>query len=396
MSRIKLKSTRIIVLSATAILLAIVILIFSSLFFLKTTNDSLAEVDNSYNRKQGVILRMTHIVRERSMLMLTMYLEDDIWNMDDQYMKFNRQTLAFIRLRDQLLKLGLTETEQQEFEMILALIRKTEPLQNEIVERIRSGGDKTLRNDISRNDLPLEYKLLDMFNTLSNNTRENAHQMRQRARQAYIHSVFIVTLVSLVIALGITALMYRSLRKIQTIELGLIKETASLGWDATHDHLTNIFNRRWLVHKIGQLNSNEANAYSVNSIIYIDLDDFKPVNDRYGHAAGDSYLIEFCREVEHHIRQNDIFARIGGDEFVILLKNCSLGKAQNIAELILENIRTFTITFEGNNITVNCSIGLLEFKPGDDSLDDMLHKVDALCYEAKRLGKNNIYSNYAL
>lgn len=381
-------------LSTTAVLFAIIILIFSSLYFLKTTNDNLAEVDNFHNRKLDIILRMTHIVRERSMVMLTMYLEDNVWNVDDLYMRFNRLALDFTQLRDQLIMLGLTEVEQQALEKILAMIRKTEPLQSEIVERVRSGGDKNLRSDISHNDLPLEYKLLDMFNTLSSNIRENARQARQNARQAYIHSVSIVTLVSLIIAFGITALMFRSLRKIQTIELGLIKETASLSWDATHDHLTNIFNRRWLTHKIKQLNSNEADVHSVSSIIYIDLDDFKLINDSYGHAAGDLYLIEFCREVEHHIRQNDIFSRIGGDEFVILLENCSFDKAREVAGLILENVRTFAIKFEGNSIIVNCSIGLLEFQPHDDSLDEMLHKVDALCYEAKRLGKNNIYSNY--
>lgn len=305
----KLKSTRIIVLSATSILLSIMVLAFSNLYFLKTTNNNLTVIDNTLNRKLDIILRMTYIVRERSMIMLTMYLDDDVWNVDDGYMKYNKLALDFIQLRDQLVKLGLTEIEQMELSKALAFIRQTEPLQNEIVERIRSGGDKTLRADISSKDLPLEYKLLDIFSSLSNNVRENTHQARQQARQEYSRSVFIIAMFSLFISLVILVLMYRSLRKIQTIELGLINETTSLSWDATHDPLTNIFNRRWLSYKIEQLNNGESDKRTVHSIIYLDLDNFKPVNDRFGHAAGDRYLIEFCREIEHHIRYNDTFAR---------------------------------------------------------------------------------------
>lgn len=387
----KLKSTRIIVLSATSILFSIIVLAFSNIYFLKTTNNNLTVIDNTLNHKLDIILRMTYIVRERSMIMLTMYLDDDVWNVDECYMKYNKLALDFIQLRDQLTRLSLTEIEQQELDKAFSFIRQTEPLQNEIVERIHSGGDKKLREDISSKDLPLEYKLLDIFASLSNNVRENTHQARRQARQDYTRSVFLLAMFSLFISLTIIVLMYRSLRKIQTIELGLINETTSLSWDATHDPLTNIFNRRWLSYKIDQLNSSEPDKRTVHSIIYIDLDNFKPVNDRFGHAAGDRYLIGFCREIEHHIRHNDVFARIGGDEFIILLENCDTDKARSIADNIITKVGTFTIDFEGNSLSTNCSIGLLGFKPGTNSCEELLQQADTLCYEAKRLGKNKVY-----
>lgn len=391
MTGIKLKSTKIIVLSAAAILLSIVVLVVSNFYFLKSTNYNLTEVDNLHNKKLDIILRMTHIVRERSILMLTMYLDDDVWKVDEQYMKYNKLARDFILLREQIQTLVLTNVEQQQLDTAFTYIRMTEPLQNEIVERIRAGGDTQLRSDISLKDLPLEYKLLDIFNLLSNNIRENAHAARQHSRQLYTRSVLSVGMVSLLITISIVILMYRSLRKIQTLELGLIKETTSLSWDATHDPLTNIFNRRWLSYKIEQFQRNEADKQDVHSIVYIDLDNFKPINDRFGHATGDRYLMGFCREVEHHIRHNDIFARIGGDEFVILLDNCDLDKARDIADNLLKKISTFSIDVEGNKIATNCSIGLLSFNHDATDFDELLHQADALCYEAKRLGKNNVY-----
>jgi diguanylate cyclase (GGDEF)-like protein len=395
MTAAKLKTPKIVLLSASAILLSLVVLVASNFYFLKMTNENLAIIENTYNRKLDILSRMMHIVRERSLVMLAMYVEDDEWAIDEQFMKFNALAMRFIRLRKQLSEVGLTPVEREELDKALAFIRTTEPLQDAIIEKIRSGGDAELRTDISRKDLPLEFKLLDVFNTLTNNVRENGVKARNEARQTYKRSQYVAALVSLLIVLSVMALMYRSLRKIRIIERSLIEESATLTWDATHDPLTNIHNRRWLEHQIEQLGKRETDKHAVNALIYLDLDNFKLINDRFGHAAGDRYLVGFCREVEHCIRQHDIFARIGGDEFVILLENCDLQNARDIATKILEKIQSFAIVFDGKRLAANCSIGLLQFTMRDVNHKDLLHEVDAYCYEAKRMGKNNIYSGAA-
>ncbi|MDH5178396.1 MAG: diguanylate cyclase [Gammaproteobacteria bacterium] len=391
MAGIKLKSTRIIVLSTTAILLSIVILILANLYFLHSTNRHLDAIDKQYNQKLDIILRMTYLVRERSMIMLTIYLDDDPWSVDEHYLKYYQLAVDFITLRDRLLAQGLTPEEKQELDKALVFIRQTEPMQNDIVERIRSGGDKMLRHDISRNDLPMEYKLLEIFDRLSAMVRNNKQLAAKAANFDFIRSAFIVTMVSLLILLSIMVLMYRSLRKIQTIEMSLIREADSLGWEATHDPLTNIYNRRRLQHKFDEINQTSGAGMAVHSILYIDLDDFKPINDRYGHPIGDRYLTAFCREVERCIRHNDFFARLGGDEFVVLLENCDQHHAREIAEKIVAQVRDFSIYSNNDRISARCSIGQLSFKPGTNDLDSLLHKADALCYEAKRLGKNNVF-----
>lgn len=393
MPKTKLKTTRVIFISTILMILAISLLALSSIYLLKTTNEHIVNIDNSNNQKLDIIQRMSHIARERSLLMHTMYLESDVWKVDDHYMKFMGLVPRFIRLREKLLELNLKDGEQVLLENALEIIKITEPLQNDIVERIRSSDHSNILYDISQKDSPLEFKLLKVFNQFSKHVRDNTIQERKTARLAFNNTVIVVILISFVIAILITLLMHRSSKKIQRIELELLNTTADLSWDATHDPLTNIFNRRWLSHELTRLKNCPSDSTEINSLVYIDLDDFKPINDNFGHVAGDQCLISFCREIEHHIRQNDVFARIGGDEFAILLEKCSLDKSTNIACSILKNIETLTIQHEDNLITLNCSIGVLEFKSGDINYEHILQTVDALCYKAKKSGKNKIESD---
>ena len=100
MQETKLKTTRIIAISVAAILTSIIILVASNFYFLNTNNENLELIESFHNRKLDIISRMTHIVRERSLVMLAMYVEDDEWKIDEQFMKFNSLAAEFIRLRN--------------------------------------------------------------------------------------------------------------------------------------------------------------------------------------------------------------------------------------------------------------------------------------------------------
>ena len=195
----KLKSTRIIAISLAVILLSIFILAASNVYFLNNTNENLAAIEDFHNRKLDIISRMTHIVRERSLVMLAMYVEEDEWKIDAMYMKFNSLAAEFIQLRDRLKSLGLSSSEQIELDNAMEVIRKTEPLQEEIVDRIRSDNHENLRTDISQKDLPLEFVLLDVFSNITNNIREDALHARRQAQIAHSHALYIVALISITI-----------------------------------------------------------------------------------------------------------------------------------------------------------------------------------------------------
>ena len=379
-------------------LLFLAILIAQNIYFLKQTNSTQAKIETIYYRKLDVIMSMSKVVRERSLYMLTMYLSDDAWKRDKIFFKFHQLRLVFIRLHKELKSLGLAENEKALFDKVSGIINHTEIIQNDIVERIHSGGDSKVHFDISDKDLPLEFRVLSDFDSLVEVIRHNADNARIKANKEYRQSITLVASVAALIFLGVFFLMRRSMRLMNNIESRLIDEAETLSWDATHDALTNVYNRRWLQHKYEVLQESKgSNTPLKHSLLYIDLDEFKPINDNFGHVVGDQFLCGITRELEQCIRHNDTLARMGGDEFAILLENCDVEKAMEIADCLIKRVDKYSLLVEAEKISiVGCSIGINEFSTTELSFDQIIKQTDSACYVAKRNGKNqsHVYKTY--
>lgn len=389
----KLKTTRVLIIDSMLIVLLAVVFISTNIYLIKHVNSNLKTIDKNLEEKLNIVMRMTNIARERSALMLSMYNETDAWKIDEEFQRFHRLVLDFIQLRKELEKKGLSVQEAETLKSALQIIHITEPLQNGIVERIQSGDLDTVADDISQKDIPLEIELLGVFELLSKQIIQTSFESRTDIQNQFYKTLGTIALLSVLIVLGLIIIMIRSLKKIQKIEMGLLIETENLNWDATHDPLTNIYNRRWLKYKIDLLFDNKSDTSNLHSLIYMDLDGFKIINDNYGHVAGDQYLQALCRKVEFCIRQNDTFARVGGDEFAILLANCELDKSKMIAEHILKTVKDFVCDFEGHQLSAGCSIGVYEFSQAEQSFDKIIRQADSLCYNSKKEGKNRISVN---
>jgi len=393
--RSNLKATRVLMIDAGLILAISITLVILNLLLLNRVNDQLTDIDVIRTSKLDLVNRMKAIIRERSIVMVDMVSEKDVWQFQDKYQHFHKLAVDFIDAREKFAHIRLNPSEEKSLQDALADIRITEPLQKEIVERIREAimSDASVEGihlEISKRDFPLEFSLLGKMENLYEQIIENANRQRQAVKSEYQRYIVFVGILSFAFILTIILLMTRSLNKIRQIETGLIKKAESLGWDATHDPLTNVYNRRWLEHRIGLLLERADNSGNEHSLLYLDLDGFKQINDRYGHLAGDNYLTQLCREIEHCIRQNDTFCRMGGDEFAILLENCKQDASIKIANQVLDRIDKFTLEFEGNQLHASCSIGVCQFSTGEVEFDALVHRVDELCYEAKRKGKNRI------
>ena len=151
------------------------------------------------------------------------------------------------------------------------------------------------------------------------------------------------------------------------------------------DELTNIYNRKFYYKKISELLSIYERYKTPFSILMYDIDDFKNVNDTYGHAVGDDVLIEMSRLIDSHIRTSDYHCRIGGEEFIILFSEIDLSKVKVVAEKIRKSVEEDLKTIQNQKITI--SIGITEVSPNDDK-DTIFKRVDDLLYEAKNGGKN--------
>ncbi len=158
--------------------------------------------------------------------------------------------------------------------------------------------------------------------------------------------------------------------------------------EAEHDALTGLANRRAIERHLQQLIDGDAGG--PHSALFIDLDHFKAVNDRAGHAAGDQLLRELAGVLRGQVRRGDLLARFGGDEFLVLLPNCPADMALRIAESLRRTVDVFDFQWQGEAFKVTASVGVIDFYSEELDGEQLLKEVDAACYAAKRGGRNQV------
>ncbi|POH62268.1 hypothetical protein C3B61_15385 [Cryobacterium zongtaii] len=155
---------------------------------------------------------------------------------------------------------------------------------------------------------------------------------------------------------------------------------------AKHDALTGLENRPSFTRKLAtELNQSTSNALH---LLFLDLDDFKDVNDQFGHRVGDSVLTEVAKRLRHHIRPQDIFARLDGDEFAVVLTGTTDDVAAAIAHRMIASLAS-PFTVDGQTVAVGASVGVVSASPGID-LDDLVHQADVAVNAAKVSGKGQV------
>lgn len=168
------------------------------------------------------------------------------------------------------------------------------------------------------------------------------------------------------------------------------KLTHQLSHQARHDALTGLINRSEFERWLEELLDSAANRHKQHALLYLDLDQFKVVNDTCGHSAGDELLRQLTAHIQSKVRESDIFARLGGDEFGILLENCPLDQALRVATVLLDEMRTFRFIWLDKIFTVGVSIGLVAINETSGNSANVLAAADTACYAAKDKGRNRV------
>ena len=158
---------------------------------------------------------------------------------------------------------------------------------------------------------------------------------------------------------------------------------------ADTDDLTGIWNRRYFRRQLPQ-EFERARTFGVPlSLLLFDIDDFKQINDGFGHTIGDVVLSELCGVVREALRPTDSLARFGGDEFAVILPHTDMAGAKAVADRLLNRVRLLTVpTDEEGAIRCSVSIGLAEYRREDTTANDLVRRADAQLYDSKRTGKN--------
>lgn len=170
---------------------------------------------------------------------------------------------------------------------------------------------------------------------------------------------------------------------------------ANLSWQATHDALTGLANRREFEYRLEQALTNVARQSSRHSLLFLDLDQFKLVNDTSGHAAGDELLRHICTLLQQGLREGDTLARLGGDEFGILLEDCPPEMAEKIAESLRQTVQSLHFVWKGRPFMTTVSIGLVHISHAPTTLEASLRAADMACYMAKEKGRNRMQVYHA-
>ncbi len=202
---------------------------------------------------------------------------------------------------------------------------------------------------------------------------------------------------ALVNALFVSVVVYSAFKTDRTVGSALeitaenAKLTRALHYQATHDPLVDLVNHREFNTRLIDVADRAVASREPCALIFIDLDRFKEINDRGGHAAGDEALRRVSLILKEHVRTTDTAARLGGDEFAILLPGCPRDRAEGVAQSVLSAIQEFVLHWEGGPyFHVGASIGVAWAAAGEADAPSLLRVADAACYGAKNAGRGRV------
>jgi len=165
----------------------------------------------------------------------------------------------------------------------------------------------------------------------------------------------------------------------------------ALSYQASHDALTGLINRREFDNRLHAAVLSAQRGEGTYALLYIDLDQFKVVNDTCGHQAGDRLLRDVTGLLQSRVRASDTIARLGGDEFGVLLEGCTVEQSTRIAEGVRQSIRDYRFVWGASTLSVGASVGVVQISADTESVANVMSAADIACYAAKDEGRNRVH-----
>lgn len=179
--------------------------------------------------------------------------------------------------------------------------------------------------------------------------------------------------------------------QLRQVKEALLEQVEALFYQASYDPLTNLVNRHEFEQRLQSILYNIRQTGEQHGLCYMDLDQFKVINDICGHVIGDKLLRRLSSKLDEEVRDQDTLARLGGDEFALLVKNCSLTELEEIAENLRKTVEDFRLVWEDKMFNISVSIGVVLINQNSSTLASILSDADAACYIAKEKGRNRIH-----
>ncbi len=256
----------------------------------------------------------------------------------------------------------------------------------------KSGGADFLSRDttlILNRIIQINKELRPWQNQFSNTLGEATRWIRSTLLLVVLTVAGILIPFGILLTQRMVSQVDRAERELKELKLGQ-EYSMKLAYHASHDPLTNLVNRLEFEKRLALALHTAATQSRQHVVMYLDLDQFKIVNDTCGHAAGDQLLRQVGALLKDQVREGDTLARLGGDEFGVLLENCPMQEAIGIADKLRQCIADFRFVGEGKAFSIGASIGVVQVADGMLNLTDILSAADAACYTAKEKGRNRV------
>lgn len=364
-------------------LVLIVVVTAVGLFELKATDVSLRALVAQHMLRLDLTKIMHAAARDRTMSLARMIHLKDAFDQDAETQHFVDYAKEFGIARRRMLSLSLSPQEHVLLARQGELTKLAVPYQEQVIELSAANRHAEAQEVLTQYAIPAQDAVLQVLSQLDDLTRKAANAAIQQVTEAHQVArswMLVFSGLSLLLGLTIAGVVVRQIHRVG-------REREHL---ATHDALTGLPNRVLLLDRLDQAILRAKRYGNHVGLLFVDLDGFKAVNDRYGHQVGDELLKQISARLKQDIRAGDIVARLGGDEFIIGVLDASAAEQVIlVAEKILAAIND-PVQIGEFTVSVSGSVGVCVYPEQSGDASDLLKCADAAMYEAKEAGKNQI------
>jgi diguanylate cyclase (GGDEF)-like protein len=379
------------------LLLLMLLIIATGLGYSAANNSRMEQIVNVHTIRANQLNQLRNYSRELSVLYYQMVFARDPFSIDELNQKASTLSGEFLKVKEQLLLSSTRQEDIDKLNNLMTLAGRTYKLQHEVFDLLSIGEYDKAAQLMVKKVQSSQNESVDYYDLLVDEQQQFVSGAAHSAQQAYQNSFLLMLgISSLAIFLGAIISFFvvkKALKSEQILKRGNV-ELEKLVHDRTHelhqlantDTLTGIFNRRRF-NDVLQMELARAKRYgSFFSLIIFDVDHFKRINDTFGHQPGDDVLKELALLISGALRDTDILARWGGEEFIILSPFGDLKQPDVLAERLRAQIEAHTFTGVGK---ITCSFGVTSYGENDTE-ETMMKRADDNLYRAKNEGRNRV------
>jgi diguanylate cyclase (GGDEF)-like protein len=390
------KMSRLLMAGFAVLLGLMALLTYSAVSHMQDQEGRMRDIVEVRNRKIELATMLLQATHNRHNSLVYQVMVDDPFARDEHFQSYIKWGYTVGKARNDLRTMPLdafeTENLRQQDELVPGIIG----LHEAISDLASQGWVDSARELIAVNLRPYNLQFISMVEALQAHERTQIQRALAETRQSTRQAVLIDMALGIfltVLACLIAVFTYRQLNRyagtIHAQMIALAQTGVRLEHEATHDHLTGLANRSLFQRRLEDALQHAGEEDFLLGVMYLDLDEFKPVNDRHGHSVGDALLREVANRLRQVVRASDTVARLGGDEFAIVLVGLdSPDQCPALGGKIARELAR-SVVLEGVEVTPAASIGCVLYPEHGRTVDELLKAADDRMYEVKRARKEN-------